>query len=67
LLARLVRVRVALAELARTDSHRFRVLVPDSDRTKALRAMTRRDPELLASQNLDRSDLETGFGRPHRR
>jgi hypothetical protein len=30
-----------LAELARTDSHRFRVLVPDSDRTKALRAMTR--------------------------
>jgi hypothetical protein len=29
------------AELARTDSHRFRVLVPDSDRTKALRAMTR--------------------------
>jgi len=30
-----------LAELARTDSHRFRVLVPDSDRTKAMRAMTR--------------------------
>jgi transposase len=30
-----------LAELARTDSHRFRVLVPDSDRTKALRALTR--------------------------
>jgi transposase len=30
-----------LAELARTDSHRFRVLEPDSDRTKALRAMTR--------------------------
>jgi transposase len=30
-----------LAQLARTDSHRFRVLVPDSDRTKALRAMTR--------------------------
>src|SRR6201995_4399004 len=30
-----------LAELARTDSHRFRVLVPDGDRTKALRAMTR--------------------------
>src|SRR5262249_1729267 len=28
-----------LAELARTDSHRFRVLVPDSDETKALRAM----------------------------
>jgi transposase len=30
-----------LAELARTDSHRFRVLVPDGDETKALRAMTR--------------------------
>jgi transposase len=30
-----------LAELARTDSHRFRVLVPDGDATKALRAMTR--------------------------
>jgi len=29
-----------LAELARTDGHRFRVLMPDSDRTKALRAMT---------------------------
>jgi predicted nuclease with RNAse H fold len=27
-----------LAELARTDSHRFRVLIPDSDQTKALRA-----------------------------
>jgi Transposase/Transposase IS116/IS110/IS902 family len=30
-----------LAQLARTDSHRFRILVPDGDRTKALRAMTR--------------------------
>ncbi len=30
-----------LVELARTDSHRFRVLVPDSDQTKAPRAMTR--------------------------
>jgi transposase len=30
-----------LAELAHTDSHRFQVLVPDSDRTKALRSMTR--------------------------
>ena len=34
------RVR-ALAELARTDAHRFRALVPDSDETKALRALTR--------------------------
>ena len=30
-----------LAELAGTDSHRFRVLAPDSDQTKALRALTR--------------------------
>ena len=30
-----------LCELARTDHHRFRVLVPDSDQTKALRALTR--------------------------
>jgi transposase len=30
-----------LAELARTDRHRFRVLERDSDQTKALRAMTR--------------------------
>src|ERR1700735_1860630 len=29
-----------LGELARTDSHRFRVLEPDSDRTKELRSMT---------------------------
>jgi transposase len=30
-----------LAELARTDMHRFRALVPDSDQTKALRTLTR--------------------------
>jgi Transposase len=30
-----------LCELARTDNHRFRVLEPDSDQTKAIRAMTR--------------------------
>jgi transposase len=30
-----------LAELARTDSHRFRVLEPDGDQTKALRSLTR--------------------------
>ena len=29
-----------LAELARTDSHRYRILVPDSDQTKALGALT---------------------------
>ena len=39
-----------LAELARTDSHRFRVLVPDSDRTKALRAMTRAREDLVRTR-----------------
>jgi transposase len=36
-----------LAELARTDRHRFRVLVPDSDATKALRALTRAREDLV--------------------
>jgi len=36
-----------ICELARTDSHRFRVLEPDSDRTKALRALTRGREDLV--------------------
>jgi transposase len=36
-----------LAELARCDSHRFRVLVPDSDQTKALRALSRAREDLV--------------------
>lgn len=36
-----------LAELARTDAHRFRLLVPDSDATKALRALSRARAELV--------------------
>jgi hypothetical protein len=36
-----------LCELARTDSHRFRVLEPDSDQTKALRALTRAREDLV--------------------
>lgn len=36
-----------LCELARTGSHRFRALSPDSDQTKALRAMTRGREELV--------------------
>ena len=39
-----------LAELARTDSHRFRVLMPDSDRTKALRAMCRGREDLVRAR-----------------
>jgi transposase len=39
-----------LAELARTDSHRFRILVPDGDRTKALRALTRSREDLVRTR-----------------
>jgi transposase len=39
-----------LAELARTDSHRYRALRPDSDETKALRAMTRTREDLVAAR-----------------
>jgi hypothetical protein len=39
-----------LAELARTDSHRVRVLEPDSDRTKALRALTRAREDLVRTR-----------------
>jgi transposase len=37
-----------LCELARTDHHRFRVLEPDSDQTKALRALTRFQPQCVS-------------------
>ena len=51
-----------LCELARTDHHRFRVLEPDSDQTKALRAMTRTREELVQSRvalaNQLRAELE---------
>jgi transposase len=39
-----------LAELARTDSHRFRILAPDSDRTKALRVLTRSREDLVRNR-----------------
>ena len=39
-----------LAELARTDSHRYRILVPDSDQTKALRALTRAREDLVGTR-----------------
>jgi len=39
-----------LAELARTDSHRYRVLVPDSDATKALKALTRAREDLVQTR-----------------
>lgn len=39
-----------LAELARTDAHRFRPLVPDGAETKALRALTRAREDLVATR-----------------
>jgi transposase len=39
-----------LCELARTDHHRFRVLEPDSDRTKAIRALTRAREDLVGAR-----------------
>jgi transposase len=39
-----------LAELARTDAHRFRVLIADSDQTKALRAQTRARDDLITTR-----------------
>ena len=39
-----------LCELARTDHHRFRVLEPDSDQTKALRALTRAREDLVQTR-----------------
>ena len=39
-----------LAELARTDSHHHRALVPNSDETKALRALTRTREDLVGAR-----------------
>jgi transposase len=51
-----------LCELARTDNHRFRVLEPDSDQTKALRALTRAREDLVGARtaltNQLRAELE---------
>ena len=51
-----------LCELARTDNHRFRVLEPDSDQTKALRALTRAREDLVQTRvaltNQLRTELE---------
>ena len=54
--------RFVLCELARTDSHRFRVLEPDLDETKALRALVRAREDLVGARvalaNQLRSELE---------
>lgn len=55
-----------LAELARTDHHRFRALVPDSDETKALKVLSRAREDLVGSRvalaNQLRAELEAFWG-----
>ena len=54
--------RFVLCELARTDRHRFRLLEPDSDQTKAIRALTRAREDLVTARvalaNQLRAELE---------
>jgi transposase len=55
-----------LAELARTEHHRFRALVPDSDQTKALKVLIRAREDLVATRvalaNQLRAELEAFWG-----
>jgi transposase len=57
-----------LCELARTDAHRFRILEPDTDQTKALRALTRAREDLVAARvamaNQLRAELERSWPGP---
>jgi len=59
-----------LCELARTDHHRFRVLEPDSDQTKAIRALTRAREDLVKTRtgivNQLRAELERFWPGPLR-
>jgi transposase len=59
-----------LGELARTDHHRFRVLEPDSDQTKAIRALTRAREDLVQVRtgiiNQLRAELERFWPGPLR-
>ena len=60
--------RFVLCELARTDAHRFRILEPDSDQTKALRALTGAREDLVAATvamaNQLRAELERFWPAP---
>ena len=50
-----------LCELARTDHHRFRVLEPDSDATKAPRALTRGREDLVGARTALVNQLRERF------
>ena len=52
-----------LCELARTDHHRFRVLEPDSDETKAIRALTRARQDLVATRTSEMNQLRAELER----
>jgi transposase len=52
-----------ICELARTDSHRFRVLEPDSDQTKALRALTRAREDLVGTRTALTNQLRAELDR----
>ena len=60
--------RFVLCELARTDRHRFRILEPDCDQTKALRALTRAREDLVGARvalaNQLRAELERFWPAP---
>ncbi len=59
-----------LCELARTDHHRFRILEPDCDQTKAIRALTRAREDLIQTRtgvmNQLRAELERFWPGPLR-
>lgn len=52
-----------LCELARTDHHRFRVLEPDCDQTKALRALTRAREDLVGTRTALSNQLRAELDR----
>ena len=52
-----------LCELARTDHHRFRVLEPDCDQTKALRALTRAREDLVGTRTALTNQLRAELAR----
>ena len=60
--------RFVLCELARTDRHRFRLLEPDSDETKAIKALTRAREDLVSARvalaNQLRAELERFWSGP---
>ena len=55
--------RFVLCELARTDSHRFRILEPDSGETKALRALVRAREDLVGARTALCNQLRAELGR----